>query len=409
MEVLMPFHVLPFHHESVWTLPEMETKSLSKKPAPERKHSKPFSWTFVEGFIWSVPTRRLILNFAIGDSAYILVIVEESSGANEQDTKRTDDAFIDSWQHNGASASICQNTAHEILSMCKQQYSTNSPPFGDTIYYTNISGHPKLHSQFDPHLLSVLLPRSQTFTHPLPTALPLIPRHSLPIRYHHGHRLPPQTRIVTHNGTLCFAKMPLYSSRALQDLSEISNLLYLPCRHPNIIPPPAALITTFEYPGDDRICGFLLPYYPNGNLSNYANTLRATGNLTEAHLLKWVKQLISAVQFLAEAGTWHGDIKPDNILVDDQENIILIDFARLFTMFVTVSPEVRRLCSAPGSKCVGIPSHWPLSKVVPSEAYSIGRTMYFGLRGRRYGRYLRGVWLDDQRRFPSLVFIFDGE
>ena len=43
--------------------------------------------------------------------------------------------------------------------------------------------------------------------------------------------------------------------------------------------------------------------------------------------LKMIKQMISAMYFLhSEFGINHGNIKPNNLLIDDDNNFILTDF-----------------------------------------------------------------------------------
>lgn len=79
--------------------------------------------------------------------------------------------------------------------------------------------------------------------------------------------------------------------------------------------------------------------------------------------------------------------------MDSNEDLILIDHTRLFTIFATASREVRRLCS--GSEgAVGIPSDWKLAWAVESEVYSIGRTMYLIAGGVEMGEiYKEHGWM----------------
>jgi serine/threonine protein kinase len=122
-------------------------------------------------------------------------------------------------------------------------------------------------------------------------------------------------------------------------VSEISNLLSLPMQHPNIIPPPTALICLSK--NDKRICGSLFPLYKNGNLDKYAPMARSSDQSFYQTLRTWFKQLVSAVQCLVDHNTYHGDIKPDNMLISDSNDLILIDLTQTTTTMAIASPEIK--------------------------------------------------------------------
>lgn len=48
--------------------------------------------------------------------------------------------------------------------------------------------------------------------------------------------------------------------------------------------------------------------------------------LTQAEYATWTGQLLDAVNICQQRGIFHGDIKPDNLLIDEDNNLILIDF-----------------------------------------------------------------------------------
>ena len=158
-----------------------------------------------------------------------------------------------------------------------------------------------------------------------------------------------QTKPVWFQGDLYVAKGPASAESAREGLSEVFNLLSLPTRHPNVIPPPTALITLSE--DDKRICGYMFPFYKNGNLDLYARKKGTRDQSLDQTLRTWCKQLVSAVSSLVEFNTYHGDIKPDNILVSDLNELILIDVTRSSTTMAIASPEVqdgKRRLSAQG-------------------------------------------------------------
>lgn len=67
----------------------------------------------------------------------------------------------------------------------------------------------------------------------------------------------------------------------------------------------------------------LVEWHGRGNLSSYIH-----GNLDNSYPIEseWAMQLLRVVKYLHDRGIVHSDIKPANILLSDNDNIILIDF-----------------------------------------------------------------------------------
>lgn len=85
----------------------------------------------------------------------------------------------------------------------------------------------------------------------------------------------------------------------------------------------------------------MFPLYKHGNLDLYARKKRERDQSFDQTLRTWYKQLVSAVSSLVESNTYHGDIKLDNILISDSNELILIDFTRSSTTMAIASPEVK--------------------------------------------------------------------
>jgi DNA-binding helix-hairpin-helix protein with protein kinase domain len=166
-----------------------------------------------------------------------------------------------------------------------------------------------------------VIPHSFWGPNPLP---PLVSRTNLQRAVVKEGGFMAQTKPVWYCGQVYVTKGPTSAERARADLREVNSLLSLPTRHPNIVPPPAALITVA--PDDDTICGFLSPLFKHGNLDCYARKVRAQATSFDQIMHAWYKQLVSAVKCLIDASTYHGDIKPDNILVSDTGQLVVINY-----------------------------------------------------------------------------------
>ena len=285
----------------------------------------------------------LILHVDMGCSNLTNIIVEKPE--KEEETARwMTTLFLYFGDTTMASADAATEIIDNVLDSCRQKYGQGAPLLGNSIYLRDASEQPLVVEAMDRELESLLRTTSQMFgdEQALP---PLVSRSNL----HHvsvkDGSFMVQTTPVLLDGKVFVAKGPASAVTALDDLSEIGNLIYLPTRHPNIIPPPTRLVTLSDK--DKRICGYLTPFYKNGNLDRYSAKIRPEGQLSGRTLQKWYKQLVSAVGSLIDANTYHGDIKPDNILVSDSEDLMLIDFTRTFTTMAIASPEVKKgNCSA---------------------------------------------------------------
>lgn len=65
-----------------------------------------------------------------------------------------------------------------------------------------------------------------------------------------------------------------------------------------------------------------MKYYQKGNLQQRLSCRKCCLKLSQ----KWIIQLLEIRKFLKTKKISHNDIKPNNILLDEQENLILIDF-----------------------------------------------------------------------------------
>jgi serine/threonine protein kinase len=128
------------------------------------------------------------------------------------------------------------------------------------------------------------------------------------------------TALVTYKGDVYVAKSAENHSFCSTFMEEVDTLQLL--RHDSIIRPPRMLI---EH--EDHIIGFLLKYYPKGNVREHAIALRTENKLRPELLLKWFCQAAKGLRHVLYNGVEYQNIKPENCVVDEDDNLILIDFA----------------------------------------------------------------------------------
>ena len=98
-------------------------------------------------------------------------------------------------------------------------------------------------------------------------------------------------------------------------VKEAHNLAQL--NHPNII----NIIEVFE---ENGTVYYSMPYLPGGSLQDY---VKIKGALSEAEAMKYIRQIASALKYMHMVKhLCHYDVKPANILLDNNGNAILIDF-----------------------------------------------------------------------------------
>uniref|UniRef100_A0A667Z7X2 non-specific serine/threonine protein kinase n=1 Tax=Myripristis murdjan TaxID=586833 RepID=A0A667Z7X2_9TELE len=162
------------------------------------------------------------------------------------------------------------------------------------------------------------------------------------------------------------AKKDSYVTKNLRREGHIQQMI----RHPNITQLLDILETENSYYLVMELC-------PGGNLMNRIYDKK---RLDERETQKYVRQLVMAVEHLHRAGVVHRDLKIENLLLDEQDNIKLIDFGLSNCAGILgYSDPFSTQC---GSPAYAAPELLSRKKYGPKvDVWSIGVNMYAMLTG----------------------------
>ncbi|XP_034149306.1 hormonally up-regulated neu tumor-associated kinase homolog A [Esox lucius] len=162
------------------------------------------------------------------------------------------------------------------------------------------------------------------------------------------------------------AKKDSYVTKNLRREGHIQQMI----RHPNI----TQLLDILE---TDNSYYLVMELCPGGNLMNRIYDKK---KLDERETQKYVRQLVMAVEHLHRAGVVHRDLKIENLLLDEQDNIKLIDFGLSNCAGILgYSDPFSTQC---GSPAYAAPELLSRKKYGPKvDVWSIGVNMYAMLTG----------------------------
>jgi eukaryotic-like serine/threonine-protein kinase len=159
------------------------------------------------------------------------------------------------------------------------------------------------------------------------------------------------------------AKDPEMLERFRREASAASQLV-----HPNIVP-------IIDAGGGDRVSFTVMPYMPGGS---YAERI-AQGARPPAEVASVVAQAATALDYAHRQGIVHRDVKPDNVLFDEDGHALVTDFGIAEARF-------QGRLTATG-RAMGTPHYMSpeqaMGKLVDgrSDVYSLGVVMYEALVG----------------------------
>ena len=145
--------------------------------------------------------------------------------------------------------------------------------------------------------------------------------------------------------------------------------------HKNIV----RIIDTFE---ENNTAYYVMNYHANGSLQDYVEN---NGPLPEHKALFFIRQLCEALKYIHTNNILHLDVKPSNIMIDKEGNLVLIDFG-ISKHYdeggkqTTSTPVGRSKGYAPFEQYIG----GELKKFTPaSDIYSAAATLLYMLTATR--------------------------
>lgn len=139
--------------------------------------------------------------------------------------------------------------------------------------------------------------------------------------------------------------------------------------HPNIL-------TMYEVEEDDDCLILVCDFIERGSLKE---KVEIQGHLDEKRAKQWFVSLVNVVSYLhTEAHIVHRDLKADNILIDDSDNIKLADFG-LCNFFSEKQPLLKTNCGTPTHVSPEVIRGQPYGP--QTDIWSMGVILYYMLTG----------------------------
>lgn len=120
---------------------------------------------------------------------------------------------------------------------------------------------------------------------------------------------------------------------------EIVSLLTLP-PHPNIIRPSYLATKKCGFGGKTGVVGMLEEYHRAGTLRDILPKRAIQGTLRMEDQLRWARELTSALVHIRSHGRYYSDLRLDNILLSNTDDLVLVDFEQRGVWCSFSAPEV---------------------------------------------------------------------
>ena len=178
-----------------------------------------------------------------------------------------------------------------------------------------------------------------------------------------------QTQRVVLGTTGSRETVSLYQKKFLKEAQHIAQL-----SHPHIVD----IIDVFS---ENDTSYYVMKYVPNGSL---AEKVKAHGALDEATATRYILQVAEALDFVHRQKMNHLDVKPANIMLDDKDNAVLIDFglSKLYDAETGNQTSSTPLGISEGFAPMEQYKRGGVGAFTPeTDIYSLGATFFFLLTG----------------------------
>lgn len=145
--------------------------------------------------------------------------------------------------------------------------------------------------------------------------LGIVGRGSHSVVYHARHALVPSSQVALK--VLVTPQKKAAEGSSLNDKLRKEALAMVSARHKFVI-------RIDDFHSIENLCYLSMEFAPEGDLRNFAQ--KRGGKLPPELAEKFLKQAAEALQFIHRAGMIHRDLKPDNILVMNENEIRIADF-----------------------------------------------------------------------------------
>ncbi len=136
------------------------------------------------------------------------------------------------------------------------------------------------------------------------------------------------------------------------------------------------IIRLLDYDIEGRIPFIVMQYAPNGSLRQH---VPCEQRLPLPKVVSYAGQIAAAVQFAHDHHLIHRDVKPENILLDQQNELLLGDFG---IAQLTRSIRTRSVVDVTGTATYMAPEQFQGKPTRASDQYALGIMVYEWLTGR---------------------------
>lgn len=181
--------------------------------------------------------------------------------------------------------------------------------------------------------------------------------------------------VTTQSVTVSVAENRQSFQEQLEKFKEEAHRIYS-LSHPNIVKVSALF-------DENDTAYYVMNYVEGESLAQKSKK----GKLSESQIMRYLDQLLSALDYIHSRGITHLDIKPGNIMIDHNDNVVLIDFgaSKLFnaqsvnkTMMTSMRPPF-----TPGYAPIEQENGNVKDMGPHCDIYALGATLYYLYTGEK--------------------------